>query len=355
MPNDDEVGENIRMIVDSARSVVPPDGDLSRIRSLRFEARGFDPSIYRTMAEMGWLALRLPDEAGGLGLGMREYCALAEVLGAGLTPEPLISAALACRLLGCSVPKNVLAGERVVLAAWQDGPSDLQWRRGVTLDEGTATGGKQFVPMAAGAGAFAIPTQDGVAVVDAAAAGLELDLRATQDGGQAGQLRLSATAIELTVRPADVDAALDEATLATAAYLLGLAGRAFEITREYLVVRKQFGHPIGSFQALQHRAADMKIQIELTRASVAAAAAAFDGEADPRMRPVRASQAKARASETALLVAREAIQMHGAIGYTDECDIGLYVRKAMTVANTFGTAACHRRRYASLTSEPAAI
>jgi alkylation response protein AidB-like acyl-CoA dehydrogenase len=159
----------------------------------------------------------------------------------------------------------------------------------------------------------------------------------------------------LTVHSVDVEAALDEATLATAAYLLGLARRAFEITREYLIVRKQFGHPIGSFQALQHRAADMKIQIELTRASVAAAATAFDGEADPRMRALRVSQAKVRAGETALLVVREAIQMHGAIGYTDEYDIGLYVRKAMTVANTFGTAAWHRRRYASLTSELAAV
>jgi alkylation response protein AidB-like acyl-CoA dehydrogenase len=210
--------------------------------------------------------------------------------------------------------------------------------------------------MAGGADAFAIPTSDGVAVVDGAAAGLELYLQMTQDGGQTGQLRLNASATTgLTVQPVDVDAALDEATLATAAYLLGLAERAFEITREYLVVRKQFGHPIGSFQALQHRAADMKIQIELTRASVAAAATAFDGEADPRMRALRVSQAKVRAGETALLVAREAIQMHGAIGYTDEYNIGLYVRKAMTVANTFGTAACHRRRYASLTSELAAV
>ncbi len=146
----------------------------------------------------------------------------------------------------------------------------------------------------------------------------------------------------------DVDAALDEACLASAAYLFGLAERVFAMTVDYLKVRKQFDKPIGSFQALQHRAVDLKIQIELARASVDSAAAAIDSGAGAGARAAAVSAAKARATDTALLAAKEAVQMHGAIGYTDESDVSLYVRKAMTVGNLFGSAAVHRARFAAI-------
>jgi alkylation response protein AidB-like acyl-CoA dehydrogenase len=144
----------------------------------------------------------------------------------------------------------------------------------------------------------------------------------------------------------DIARAFDEATLATAAYLLGVMSRAFEITLDYLRVRKQFDKPIGSFQALQHRATDLKIQIELTRASVTAAARILDNGPAGGRASAAVSQAKHRASEAVMLVTRESIQLHGAIGYTDESDIGLFIRKAMTLANSFGSARAHRARYA---------
>ncbi len=146
----------------------------------------------------------------------------------------------------------------------------------------------------------------------------------------------------------EIARALDEAALGTAAYLLGVAERAFEITLDYLKQRRQFGQVLASFQALQHRAADMKIQLTLTRASVEGAALELDAGVAPARRAAVVSRAKARAADTAILVGREAIQMHGAIGYADECDIGLFTRKAMTVANEFGSAMAHRRRFMRL-------
>ena len=145
-----------------------------------------------------------------------------------------------------------------------------------------------------------------------------------------------------------LDRALDEAALGTAAYLLGVAERAFAITLDYLRQRRPFDQPLATFQALQHRAADMKVQLTLARASVEAAAAELDDDATPARRAAAVSRAKARAADTAMLVGREAIQMHGAIGYADECDIGLFTRKAMVVANEHGSAMAHRARFARL-------
>ena len=171
------------------------------------------------------------------------------------------------------------------------------------------------------------------------------DIVETQDGGHYGTLRAAPGARLGALPDGLMDRALDEATLATAAMLLGVMEGAFAMTLDYLRTRQQFGKPIGSFQALQHRAVDLKIQIALTRASVEAAAATLDAGAAEDARRAAVSRAKHRAAEAALLVTREAVQMHGAIGYTDEYDVGLYLRKAMVLANQFGSPSLHRRRY----------
>ncbi|MGP6219060.1 acyl-CoA dehydrogenase family protein, partial [Pseudomonas paraeruginosa] len=142
-----------------------------------------------------------------------------------------------------------------------------------------------------------------------------------------------------------VEQALDEAALACAAYLVGLMDGAFERTLEYLRVRRQFGREIGSFQALQHRMVDLKIQIELSRAMVGQAAAAIDAGASANERRRQVSSARVRGSEAALLVTRQAIQLHGGIGYTDEADIGLFLRRAMVLLNAHGSLDFHRARY----------
>jgi alkylation response protein AidB-like acyl-CoA dehydrogenase len=202
--------------------------------------------------------------------------------------------------------------------------------------------------MAAGADAFLVATADGLALVARDAPGVTLSTETTQDGGNFGTLTLQ-DAPGMPVA-GDLAPALEEAALATAAYLLGVMDRAFAITLDYLKTRQQFGRPIGAFQALQHRAADLRIQIALTRASVEAAAATLDG-APPALRQAAVSRAKARAAEAAMLVTRQCIQLHGGIGYTDEYDIGLFLRKAMVHANLHGSASLHRARFAAVAPE----
>lgn len=341
----DERDESVRLIRDSAAAIAPPGGDTRRIRALRFTEPGFDRAVWRTMCDMGWPGLLVPEAQGGSALGMREYCALTEQLGAGLAPEPLIQASMAASLLQGDDLAAQLSGERLVLPAWQERANTLDTVGDTVIGESTVSGRKRFIPMAAGADAFLVSGKGGLALVARDAAGLTLTTEQTQDGGHFGTLTLADT--PCTRIAGSMAPAIEQAALATAAYLLGVMDRAFAITLDYLKTRQQFGRPIGSFQALQHRAADLKIQVALTRASVESAAAAIDAGATGPQAQATISRAKARASDAAMLVTRQAIQLHGGIGYTDEADPGLYLRKTMVLANLYGAASLHRARYAA--------
>jgi alkylation response protein AidB-like acyl-CoA dehydrogenase len=351
----EERAESLRMIRDSAAAVAPRGGDLKRIRDLRFKQPGFDAAVWRDMAAMGWPGLRVAEDAGGSGLGMAAFCALAEELGAALAPEPLIAVAMAARLLPAGELPALLAGERIVIPAWQERPNSLDAAGATRLQGGRLTGRKVFVPMAAGADAFLVTVPGRLALVSRDAPGLELALDQTQDGGNFGTLVFTDAPAEAVA--GDPAEALDEAALATAAYLLGVMDRAFAMTLDYLKTRQQFGKLIGSFQSLQHRAVDLQIQVSLTRASVEAAAATLDamasqaGGAPAALRQAAVSRAQARASEAALLVTKQCIQLHGGIGYTDAYDVGLFLRKAMVLAPLYGAAALHRARFAAVSPE----
>jgi alkylation response protein AidB-like acyl-CoA dehydrogenase len=345
----EERDESLRMIRDSAAAVAPRGGDLKRIRDLRFTEPGFDRAVWRDMAAMGWVGLRLPEDAGGSALGMAAFCALAEELGGGLVPEPLIPVAMAAKLLPADQLAGVLDGARIVIPAWQERPNSMDAAGATTLRDGRVTGKKMFVPMAAGADAFLVTTAGGLALVAREAPGLHLAVDQTQDGGHYGTLTLTDAPCDTI--PGDAAEALDEAALATAAYLLGVMDRAFAMTLDYLKTRQQFGRLIGSFQALQHRAVDLQIQVALTRASVAAAAVTLDGGAAPALRQAVVSRAKARASEAAMTVTKQCIQLHGGIGYTDAYDVGLFLRKAMVLSSLYGPAALHRARFAAVSPE----
>jgi alkylation response protein AidB-like acyl-CoA dehydrogenase len=342
----EEHTERIRMIRDSAGAIATPD-DLKRVRALRYSEPGFDRAVWRQMCELGWVALRVPEAAGGSGLGMREYCALAEECGAGLLPEPLVPCSLAARVLTGAALDRLIAGDTIVIPAWQERANSLALHGDTSFRNGRLSGRKVFVPMAAGADAFLVSANGTLALVARDAVSLTVDR--TQDGGHYGTLTFDNAPAEPIA--GDLAEALEEATLATAAYLLGVMERAFAMTLTYLKTRQQFGKPIGSFQALAHRAADLKIQVALTRASVEAAAVTLETSYAAAVRRAAVSRAKARASDAAMRVTREAIQMHGGIGYTDEYDVGLYLRKAMVLANLFGSAALHRARYAELATE----
>src|SRR6266851_1270570 len=159
--------ERIRMIRDSAGAIVPP-GDLKRVRALRYAEPGFDRAVWREMCALGWLGLRVAEAAGGSGLGMREYCALAEECGAGLVPEPLIACSMAARVLathalGGGELDRLLAGDTIIVPAWQERPNTLAPGRDTVLRDGQVSGRKVFVPMAAGADSFLIAANGGLA------------------------------------------------------------------------------------------------------------------------------------------------------------------------------------------------
>lgn len=348
----DERSESIRMIRDSAGAVAPRGGDSKRVRALRFQTPGFDRTVFAEMGALGWIGLAVPEAAGGAGLGMSEAVALAEEIGGGLSPEPLIPAMLSARLLAAADDKApltpLLAGEKVVLTAWQEKPDNL-------AVPGTPDAPRLFVPMAAGADAFLLPVREGnrIALHVQQAAGADLVLEKAMDGGNIGTLRPD---LGRAARVADdigavIAQALDEAALLTAGAMLGMMERAFDLTLGYLRTRQQFGRIIGTFQALQHRAADLKVHVALTRAAVEAAAAAIDDGAVGAARQASVSKAKHRAAESGMLVLRQCIQLHGGIGYTDEYDVGLYLRRGMVIMNQYGSAALHRRRFMALAPE----
>ena len=206
MTTAEDRGESLRMIRDSAAGIAPRTGDFRRIRALRFTEPGFDRAVFQEMAQMGWLGLLLPEDAGGSGLGVSEFCALSEEIGASLLPEPLISAAMTAMLLPQSHLSDVLSGERIVLPAWQEKPLSLDVADGgTTVANGRVTGKKLFVGMAAGADAFLVSTTGGLALVDRSASGVHLELTQTQDGGNTGTLTLVDVPAE--VFPGDAAAA----------------------------------------------------------------------------------------------------------------------------------------------------
>ncbi|MEW4385878.1 acyl-CoA dehydrogenase family protein [Pseudomonas paraeruginosa] len=339
---DREREERLRMIRDSAASLVPRNGDLTRVRRGRFSGTAVDRQAWREVCAMGWPGLRLDQALGGSGLGMAEWVALLETLGRGLLPEPLIEAGLVAPLLPEEQRAALLAGERLILPA---GIGYREERQRPCLDGGRLRGGVARVCLGGAADAWLVACAQGLALVERDAAGVELVCEPTQDGAHRARLRFHDTPARPLPVDGPVEQALDEAALACAAYLVGLMDGAFERTLEYLRVRRQFGREIGSFQALQHRMVDLKIQIELSRAMVGQAAAAIDAGASANERRRQVSSARVRGSEAALLVTRQAIQLHGGIGYTDEADIGLFLRRAMVLLNAHGSLDFHRARY----------
>lgn len=342
---DPDIREFMTLVRESAGGIVRR-GDLERVRKLRFGEAGFCRETWREMCAMGWPAMRVPEAADGSLQSILLYCALMEELGAGLVPEPLVPATLAAVLLSGEVQARHLAGEMLVIPAWQDSRDGLVPERALRIEDGRLDAVKLHVPNAAAADAFLVMGADGAALVSADAPGVQIATVAMQDGGNAARVvfdRAPATPI-----PTDPRSAFAEASLATSAYLLGLSEAALAMTVDYLKTRVQFGSPIGSFQALQHMAVDLKLEAALTSASIEDAAVTWDESPASARAHAAISRAHVRASRAAMTITKSCIQLHGGIGFTDEHDIGLYLRKAMVVANQFGSVAGHAAHYASL-------
>jgi alkylation response protein AidB-like acyl-CoA dehydrogenase len=289
-------------------------------------------------------------------------------MGAALLPEPFAECAIAPAALLAAAPASsrrdallagLVGGEQRVAVAWQDAPGSLvpHWE-GVAFTRSAGelrgTGGKRFVP--AGADTWlATAAIDGVPAVlalDAGDRGVEVvGEQALADGSCWVELRIANASVAadrvLLIGDAAVDAvdsALTDGCVVTSAYLAGVAQGALNLTRDYLHQRVQFGQPIAAFQAVRHRIVDLELQRRLAFAAWRRACT----EAGPR-RAAAASAAKARCADVALLAARSGIQFHGAIGYTMEADIGLYLAAALRHAAAFGSASAHRRRFVEST------
>jgi len=363
--------DTLRMLRDSAADFATLDA--ARVRRLRGAEPGFAREVWREMADLGWLGVLIPEEHGGLGLGLGAAAVIIEQLGRALYPEPYSASAVTATLallhgdndgLKQRLLPRLAAGEIIASLAWQDERGGLELdqcavlarelRGGLVLD-----GESRFVPT---------PGADGYIVAARSAQGLELHwvardapglscaAEARADGSASARLKFVAVPAPIDTRVASaasaracLQLALDHATVAASAELLGVMDCALEMTLDYLRTRVQFGKPIGSFQALQHRAVDMYIQKELSRATLAAAVALLErADCTPERRSAAASSAKARASQAALAICKEALQMHGAIGFTDEYDLGLYFNRALVLSAWLGNASAHRARYGAL-------
>jgi len=367
--------DTLRMLRDSAADFATLDA--VRVRRLRGTDPGFERGVWRSMADMGWLGVLIPEDQGGLGLGLGAALIIAEQLGRALYPEPYSDSAVAATqalqhgdnaALKQRLLPQLASGELIAGLAWQGEHGGLALDQcALRLEERGGT------PVLQGSCRFAaIPGADAFIVAARSAQGLELhwverarkglacEPEARADGSASARLRFDAVAVSAESRVAAaasaraaLQLALDHALLAASAELLGLMDCVLDMTLEYLRTRVQFGKAIGSFQALQHRAVDMYIQRELSRAALGAAVATVEGaHCTAEQRGAAASGAKARAAQSALALCKEALQMHGAIGYTDEYDLGLYFNRALVLAAWLGNAGAHRARFSSLAPLP---
>lgn len=356
---------------ESAEKLVGRHAGPARHRAVRTREHGFDPERLAVVAEAGWLSLLAPEERNGLGLGATEAALVLEAAGRGLMTEPVTAMMAAAAVLAAGPESlgaaldELTAGRSVILPALHDpvaaGPENPPVAA-APADRGfRLTGRTGAVPGAAAAHGFAVDARarEGVVVclVPRSAPGLELEGGTRVDGTDQAALSLTDVAVSADQVIADgaqgaalAAAALDRLLLGTSAEMLGVMERGLALAVDYLGTREQFGRPIGSFQALQHRAVNDHVDIELTRSLLYQVCAALDqGHGNRAM----AAAVKARASDAALSVTKSMVQMHGAIGFTDEYDASLYLRRAMVLSAQYGNAAHHRRRYARLSSQAA--
>jgi len=354
MTQDDADQDMIAELRDAAERVVADKADLARTRRLRRTVPGHDTGLVDTFVELGWFGVLVPEDKGGLGLGLAETAVLVRTLEKGLISDPLLPIAVlgtrtlvhAGREAADRLLAGVLGGEvRPALALdFDEALPDVRW------SAGRLTGRCAAVAGGAAATHLIVPVRCDAGVelyaVAVDAPGLVQTQRWRADETPVGQVTLDGAEDAILIASADrggpaVEAALDETRLVAAAGLVGLGERMLDMTIDYLKVRHQFDVSIGSFQALQHKTVDLYIQKEIAVATVAyGLQLARQGE-----RVMGALRAKGRASAAANRIGREALHLHGAIGFTDEHDIGLYLKRALTLSAWLGNAAVHRRRY----------
>jgi alkylation response protein AidB-like acyl-CoA dehydrogenase len=351
------LNETQRMLKENARKFLAAECPMKQVRRLMETATAHDSELWSSMAAQGYTGIMFPEDYGGAGLGKVEMALFMEEAGRALLPGPFFSTvALAGAVLNetgsAEQKKNFLApicrGEaRSTLAMLEAGaswnPADLS----IASANGKIGGEKLFVPDAAVADFILVVAAEGVFVVDAKVAGVRVEPMASMDlTRKLYSVRFSDAPAEKLEDPAGLARGLDIATAALAAEMVGGMQRTLELTVEYAKTRKQFGKPIGIFQAVQHQCADMYLETESARSAAYYGAWALEENVSDAARAV--SIAKMYASDAARMVGNRGIQVHGGMGFTWENDLHLYYRRAKSSETMFGDATFHRERIARL-------
>ncbi|MDP1026548.1 acyl-CoA dehydrogenase family protein [Sphingomonas sp. KR1UV-12] len=364
--------EDQTALQDTIRDFVAEQAPVAHLRALRDadDPTGFSRDLWRQFADMGFTGILIGEDHGGLGLGHVEAGLVLEEIGRNLSPSPFLTTAVAAVAALRNTPHadrwfpGIVAGETVAAIAIDEA---AKHRDAVALKAERAgngfrlSGTKRFVAHAhvadllivAARTAGGASDRDGVTLfaVPRDAAGLEIRPERLADASLAAHLNFDDVAVDADAVIGEVDAgrtSLDRLLRAgrtgVAAELLGVGGGSMAMTMSYLKERKQFGVPIGSFQALQHRAAHLYSEMEVARAAVLKAQQLLDADSDAADEAV--SVAKAMAAMATTLSVNEGVQMHGGIGMTDEYDIGFYMKRARTLAELWGDANYHADRLA---------
>ena len=348
--NDEQV-----MLRDMAREWADNESPVTAFRKLRAAQpqQGFDPEAWNAIGQMGWAGIVVPEEHGGSAFGYLSLGLVVEQLGRNLAVSPLASTGPAATAIAMGADANaqsewlpkIATGEVVATLAVDEGPLHDPLNLKTSVAGGKLTGTKQFVPEGDGAQLFVVAAQDGLYLVSGDQGVARTTRRMADARSHADVTFTDAPAVKLG-GPELTTQIVDRATALVCAEMLGMAESAFHQTNDYLKTRVQFGQPLSTFQALQHRMARIFTELELMRSAVEAALEAVDANRSDLDQSV--SLAKAIASDTLKLVSREMVQLHGGIGMTDEHDAGFYLKRSAVLEAMWGNAAYHRERFARL-------
>ena len=370
---DFDLSSDQKMLRDTVASFVKKQSTVERFRKLREEGTGWQADVWAHMGELGWLSIPFPEDVGGFGATFVEVYLLLKQLGTTLVPEPYIPSVV---LAGMAISKGGNAGQHEkFLTPMIEGQTSLAFahaERGNRHEAGVVTttatksgstwslsGQKVFVLNGHRADQLVVSanTPDGVGlfIVDGNGPGITRQTVRTIDEQGAAIIGLDGAKVDDDRRlgePGEATVALIEHVLdygaaAAIAEGLGVCHTMLEMTKAHLKEREQFGRPIGIFQALQHRAVDMFVELELLRSMAMLAAMSVDSD-DVHERRRALSAAKVKLTTSGRFIAQQAIQLHGGIGITDEHDIGLFFKRQLVLGKLFGDDVHHVQRFTEL-------
>ncbi|OBX18269.1 acyl-CoA dehydrogenase [Erythrobacter sp. QSSC1-22B] len=350
------LNEEQEMLRDMAREWTSKESPVTEFRKVRAGGaeEAFDRKAYATMAEMGWVGVVIPEAHGGSDFGWLSAGLVVEELGKTLTASPLVASTIAASaiLLGGSDEQQakwlpgLASGEIIGTLAVDEGSRHDPAKLETTVSGGKLSGTKAFVHEAHGADLFVVAASDGLYLVEKGEA-VSLSTRKLTDQRSHAEVVFDGAAADRLAGGGDslLDDVLDRARILTASEMLGMAQAVFDVTLDYLKQRVQFNQVLATFQALQHRMADLFGDLTMMRSAVEGGLQALDsGFGVARA----ATIAKAEANRVLNIVSREGVQLHGGMGMTDDYDIGLYLKRARVLEASFGGTAFLKNRFATI-------